>query len=595
MSPNYYFLRFIIFFTLSLSICARNADIKTPIAQGYGGAVATINAYASDAALTILKQGGNAVDAAVAAAAVLGVTDPFSCGIGGGGFMLIYNANDKRIISIDHRETAPANITPTIFQENGKAMDVDKVKISGLSVGVPGTVRGWHEALTRFGKRSLKEVLAPAVAVAERGFAVDENFHRINKLNENKFGLFTSSRELFLKNKKALKVGFHFKNPALARTYREIGQHGVRYFYEDKPAQAIVASVQKPPTVKGAVISGGSLTMADMANYETRLRLPIHSTYRGHDIYGMNLPSSGGVAIALALNILEGFDLSQMSRTQVEHLYLETSRLVFADRNAYLADPEFVEVPLQGLLSKEYASLRRKAINLERANSKEVPPGDPYAFMHDASHHQPSVLSSFAEESAHTTHLTVSDSHGNIVAYTFTIEDWGGSGIVVPGYGFLLNNELTDFNFDGSRANLPAPGKRPRSSMSPTLVFKDGKPVMSVGSPGGSTIVTTVLQTLINYFDLKMSLADALSAPRMCQRNGETTLVEPSYKSTIASKNLLKMGHRWSEESREIGAANALFFGNNGAITAISEPARHGIGSARVQSTAAPVEKTVQH
>lgn len=596
MSRNSFFTKILVLWLLVLHVTVHATDAnKTPLAKGYGGAVATVNALASRSALDVLNDGGNAIDAAVAAAATLGVTDPFSCGIGGGGFMMIYLAKDKRVISIDHRETAPACASATIFTEHGDEMSFDKAKMSGLSVGVPGTVRGWYEALSRFGTKDFKHVLAPAIAIAEKGFVIDENFHRLNQENEKKFALFATSRELYLKNNKALPVGTHFKNPGMARAYREIAEHGVRYFYEDKPAIAMIASVQSPPTVKGVKVPKGTMTMADLANYEARLRLPIHSTYRGHDIYGMNVPSSGGVAIAEALNILEGYDLSSMTRAEVEHLYLETSRVVFADRNAYLADPEFVDVPLGGLLSKDYASQRRKDIDRASAKHGVVGAGDPHVFLPDyAGATLKSAVAQFAEESSHTTHFTVADRDGNIVAYTFTIEDWGGSGIVVPGYGFLLNNELTDFNFATPRANTPAPGKRPRSSMSPTFVLKHGKPIISLGSPGGSTIITTVLQTLVNYFDLGMPLADALAAPRMSQRNGATTLIEPGYKDTARAQELVTMGHRWSDDAREIGAANAIFFEPDGAVVAISEPKRHGVGSALVQSIKSIDTKTVK-
>ncbi len=558
---------------------------KIATLSGYGGAVATISAAASQAALTILQQGGNAIDAAVAAAAVLGVTDPFSCGIGGGGFMLLHYAKDGRIVSIDHRETAPNSASSTMF--SGKDVDKNNIVASGLSVGVPGTIRGWHEALTRFGTRTLAQVLEPAILVAEKGFIIDENFHRLTSVNEKKFALFSSSSKLFLKNNQALPIGTLFKNPDLARTYREIAEHGVRYFYEDKPARAIVASIEHPPVVKGAKVAPGKMTMADLANYEARIRLPLHSTYRGYDIYGMALPSSGGVVIAEALNILEGFDLASMTRDQVEHLYLESSRLAFADRNKYLADPEFMTVPVEGLLSKSYAAERRKLIKRDKAHSSNASAGNPFVYQNGlqmGDKNAAKASSELGEESMHTTHLTVSDKWGNIVAYTFTIEDWGGSGIVVPEHGFLLNNEMTDFDFSSSAANRPEPRKRPRSSMSPTLIFKDGKPLISVGSPGGPTIITTVLQILVNFFDLKMSLSEALAAPRMSQKNSDTTLIEPSLVGTITANILMKKGHKWSLEPAEIGAANAIFFGADGTVTAVSEPSRHGRGSALIES-----------
>jgi len=556
---------------------------KTPVATGTGGAVATISEPASKAALAILDQGGNAIDAAVAAAATLGVTDPFSCGIGGGGFMMIYLAKDKRVITIDHRETAPASFTPTVFQENGAPMNFETVRDSGMSVGVPGTVRGWHEALDRYGSMSFRQVLAPAIAVATNGFEISENFSRMAGENKNKFAMFPATAALYLKNGEAIAAGGTLRNPDLAKAYRELAAGGVKAFYSGKMARAVVDAVNRPATAPGVRVRGGDMTLADLANYEARLRQPVRSTYRGYDIYGMPLPGSGGIAIAEALNILEGYDLKSMPRAQAEHLYLEASRLAFADRNAYLADPEYVEAPVAGLLNKDYAALRRQQIDAAQAR-RPAAAGDPYAFQSDQSVPlRPAVSARMLKEGAHTTHLTVSDKDGNIVAYTYTIEDWGGSGIVVPGYGFLLNNEMTDFDFSGPRPNVPEAGKRPRSSMSPTLAFRNGKPAFSIGSPGGATIITTVLQTIVNHVDLGMTMPDAVNAPRLSERNGEATDVEPGFPGSAQAAALEKSGQRWSATPEEIGAANALVFNPDGTVTAVSEGRRHGIGSALVQ------------
>ncbi|WP_332851318.1 gamma-glutamyltransferase [Duganella sp. S19_KUP01_CR8] len=554
---------------------------KTPVATGSGGAVATISEPASKAALAILNKGGNAIDAAVAAAATLGVTDPFSCGIGGGGFMVIYLARDKRVITIDHRETAPANFTPTVFQQDGKIMDFDTVLASGMAVGVPGTVRGWHEALDRYGSMSFKQVLAPAIAVASDGFTVNANFTHLVEDNDAKFRMFPDTAALYLKNGKAVQPGTLLRNPGLAKAYRELAAGGVKAFYEGKIGRAVVDAVNQPKVASGVQVRAGQMTMADLANYEARLRQPVHSTYRGYDLYGMPLPSSGGIAIAEALNILEGYDLKAMPKEKAEHLYLEASRLAFADRNAYLADPEFVEAPVAGLLSKDYAARRRELINPNQA-SVQAPAGDPYPFQNDVSVPLRPNANKLLAEGAHTTHLTVSDKDGNIVSYTYTIEAWGGSGIVVPGYGFLLNNEMTDFDFSGPAPNVPEAGKRPRSSMSPTLAFKNGKPAFSIGSPGGATIITTVLQTIFNYVDLGMSMPDALNAPRLSERNGSATDVEPGFAGSAQAKALEKTGQHWNTPE-EIGAANALVFNPDGTITAVSEGHRHGAGSALVQ------------
>ena len=569
---------------LVLLLVAAATQAKTPVARGTGGGGATISEQATRSAIAILDQGGNAVDAAVAAAATLGVTDPFSCGIGGGGFMVVYLAKDQRVITIDHRETAPAATTPMLFIENGKEMDFDTAVASGLSVGVPGTVRGWHEALQRYGTMSLAQVLAPATAVAEEGFTVDAHFSYLVSQNERKFARFPAAAALYLRNGKAIPPGTRLRNPDLARTYRLLATGGVDAFYEGPLARAIVDTVNRPPTAPGVSVRGSRMTLADLANYEARLRLPVHSTYRGYDLYGMALPSSGGVTAFEALNILEGYDLKTLSRTQVEHLYLEASRLAFADRDAYLADPEYVDAPVAGLLSKAYAAQRRALIDQNRAAPGAVAAGDPYPFQQDRSHPLRPASRTLQPESAHTTHLTVSDKEGNVVAYTFTIEDWGGSGMVVPGYGFVLNNELTDFDFTAPHPNIPEAGKRPRSSMTPTIALKDGRPAFSIGSPGGSTIITTVLQTIVNYVDLGLPMDQAIDAPRLSQRNGEATDIEPGFAGSAQAKALAQRGQRWSGQPAEIGAANALVFNPDGTVTAVSEGRRHGVGSAQVQT-----------
>jgi gamma-glutamyltranspeptidase / glutathione hydrolase len=425
---------------------------------------------------------------------------------------------------------------------------------------------------------SLKQVLQPAIAVAQNGFKVNDNFTHLVQKNEAKFALFPATAQLYLRNGKALPSGTLLRNPDLAKAYRELAAGGVKVFYEGKIGRAIVDTVNRP----GGTVRPGAMTMADLANYEARLRQPIRYTYRGYDLYGMPLPSSGGVAIGEALNILEGYELKSMPRDKVEHLYMEAARLAFADRNAYLADPEFVEAPVQGLLSKAYAARRRELIDPTRAGNVATA-GDPYPFQQDQSVPLRPLTAKLLAESAHTTHLTVSDKDGNIVAYTYTIESWGGSGITVPGYGFLLNNEMTDFEFSGPHPNVPEAGKRPRSSMSPTLAFKDGKPAFSIGSPGGATIITTVLQSIVNHIDLGMTMDQAIDAPRLSERNGEATHIEPGYAGTPAALAHEKYGRRWAADAEEIGAANALVFNADGTVTAVSEGKRHGIGSALVQ------------
>ena len=570
---------------LALVIVIPPGLAKTPVATGTGGAVATINEQATQSAMTILNRGGNAIDAAVAAAATLGVTEPFSCGIGGGGFMLIYLAKEQRVISIDHREAAPASTLPTHFQENGQPLEFDAAATSGLSVGVPGTVSGWHEALTRYGSMSFKQVLAPAIGVASQGFVVTPHLHRIISDNEDRFRRFTSTSALYLDNGKALEPGTLLRNPDLAKTYRALAARGPKAFYSGPVARAIVSAVNRPPTAPGFSARSGAMTMADLADYAARIRTPVHSTYRGYELFGMAPPSSGGVTVGEALNILEGYDLKSLPRAQAEHLYIEASRLAFADRNAYLADPEYTDIPVAGLLNKDYATERRRLIDLGKAMAS-APAGDPYLFQSDPSVPQRPAGVHPRAESAHTTHLTVSDRDGNVVAYTFTIEAWGGSGIVVPGYGFLLNNELTDFNFSAPDPNVPEAGKRPRSSMTPTIAFKDGKPAFSIGTPGGATIITTVLQVIVNHIDIGMPMSEAIEAPRISNLGERVSDVEPGFAGSAQAGALAAYGQRFSTEPAEIGAANALEFHRDGTVTAVSERRRHGIGSALVQSPA---------
>ncbi|WP_417615277.1 gamma-glutamyltransferase [Oceanisphaera sp.] len=569
-------------FTAALLLTTFHLYAAPAVSTGHGGAVATVSEQASQAALHILDQGGNAIDAAVAAAATLGVTDPFSCGIGGGGFMLIYSAANDKVISIDHRETAPAYFHSEIFQQDGVAMEWKDTVANGISVGVPGTVLGWQEALNRYGTMNFEQLLAPAIKVAEDGFKLSENFHRINQLNEGKFSRFSTASQLYLKDGKAHPVGSHFSNPDLANTYRAIAAGGAKAFYEGDIAKDIVAAVNQPPVSTGTRVLAGSMTLNDLKDYEVRIRQPIHSTYRGYDVYGMAPPSSGGIAIAQALNLLETFDLAKLSRAEVEHLYLEASRLAFADRNAYVADSEYTDVPVAGLLSKDYAKERAKLMGEKASGNRE--PGDPFVYQDDPSVPLRPSNATLGQESAHTTHLAVSDREGNVVAYTFTIEAWGGSGIVVPGRGFLLNNELTDFDFSAPHPNVPEAYKRPRSSMSPTIVLQDGKPAFTIGSPGGSTIITTVLQTMVNHIDLGMSLADAVDAPRLSQRNGDTTLVETllEFPGSEQATALQALGHRFAETD-QIGAANGIVFNDDGTVTAVSESKRHGVGTALVQ------------
>jgi gamma-glutamyltranspeptidase / glutathione hydrolase len=561
-----------------------DVEAKSPVATGKGGAVATIDDEATHAAMEILDDGGNAIDASIAAAATLGVTNPFSCGIGGGGFMLIYFSADQTIVVIDFRETAPASVTPSLFlNADGSPIPFEEAVTSGRSVGVPGTVRGWYEALSRYGTMTFAQVLRHAIRLAEEGFIVGTQLERMTYENQTKLARFSSTSKLYLPGGKPISATERLVNADMAHAYRVISECGVRAFYTGAIAKAIVDAVNNPPAAPGVDAVGALMTMADLRDYEVRFRKPIVSTYRGYTLYGVPSPSSGGIAVAEALNILESFNFVGRTRTDVEHHYLEASRLAFADRDAYLGDPEFVDLPVTGLLSKAFARVRAALIDPTRAGRGPVGPGDPFLFQQDPSFPlRPSTVP--PKESTQTTHFAVCDRAGNIVACTFSIESSGGSGIVVPGWGFILNNELTDFNFTGQSPNVPEAGKRPRSSMSPTIAFLDGRPAFTIGSPGGATIITTVLQTIVNHIDLGMPLAQALAAPRMSQRNAQFTDIESTipFSDPPQTVDLEVLGYQWKDVG-EIGAANGIEFHSDGTVTAVSEPVRHGIGSALVQ------------
>ena len=564
---------------------AATAPTGPATAVGTGGAVATVETLATQAAIDTLRHGGNAVDAAVTAAAVLGVTEPFSAGIGGGGFLLLRTAGGA-VTSIDHRETAPAHMRVDSFWENGVPLPFTPARYSGLSVGVPGTVAGWADALRRYGTISLAEALAPAIRIAREGFIIDATFFSQTQGNVDFFDDIPASAALFLDADGTPKdVGTVFRNPDLARAYERIAHLGAKGFYRGAIANAIVETVQRPPVSPTAnnVWRPGLMTMRDLHTYAAPERAPTRVSYRGLDVYGMGPPSSGGSTVGEALNILEGYPLATETRERQLHLFLEASRYSFADRGAYLGDEDYVDVPLRGLLSDGFAATRR-ALIAETAAPGAVAPGNPWPF--DGAIALLLAGASPDQEGLSTTHLSVSDRWGNVVSYTFTIESTGGSGLVVPGWGFLLNNELTDFDYGLlNHPNSVAGGKRPRSSMSPTIVTEGGRPKLTVGSPGGSMIITTVLQLLLDRLDGGMTLPQAIADPRASQRNGATTLAEPAFRALPVVPALEARGHRFGTVA-EIGAATGIEFLPAGGVVAAAEPVRRGGGSAMVETPA---------
>jgi len=570
-------LAFVTALVLGISASAAVAPSGPPTSVGTGGAAASVETIATQAAIDTLRAGGNAVDAAVAAAGVLGVTEPFSSGIGGGGFMVIRTAGGK-VTTIDGRERASAAMTPTSFWENGAPLPFNDARYSGMSVGVPGTVATWADALDQYGTMSLAQVLQPGIRVATDGFAIDQTFFDQTQANVPWFDDIPATARLFLDpDGTPHDVGTIFRNPELAATYERIAHLGPKGFYRGAVADALVDTVQHPVVAPTAdhTWRPGLMAMRDLHEYVAPERAPTHVDYRGLDVYSMGPPSSGGSTVGEALNILEGYDLSAMSRVDALHYFLEASRYSFADRNAYLADPDYFAVPLKGLLSKDYAATRRALITPTAAPGA-VAAGNPYLF-------NAGVAAATALQSETTTHLTTSDKSGNVVSYTFTIESTGGSGLVVPGFGFLLNNELTDFNFDSTtHPNRVEGGKRPRSSMSPTIVLENGKPFLALGSPGGSTIITTVLQILIDRLDQGMTLPQAIADPRASQRNGRNTSAEPAFLDSPERTALEARGHHFVNGG-EIGAATGIEFLAGGGVLAAAEPVRRGGGSAMVE------------
>ncbi|MFJ6719073.1 gamma-glutamyltransferase [Streptomyces sp. NPDC091259] len=564
---------------------AADAPAKVPVAVGYGGAVASVDADASAAGIAVLRSGGNAVDAAVATAAALGVTEPYSAGIGGGGYFVFYDAASHRVETIDGRETAPATATATLFQENGVPIPFAEGQTSGRGVGVPGTPATWKSALDAWGTRPLGQLLKPAEKLARDGFTVDSTFRAQTELNQDRFKDFPDTAKLFLPGGALPVVGSTFKNPDLAATYAEIGRKGAGAVYRGPLAEDIVHAVRKPPVSPAATrtVRPGDLSSEDLRAYATKRQAPTRVRYRGLDVYSIAPSSSGGTTVGEALNILEGTDLRGLSETQYLHRFIEASRISFADRGRWVGDPAAEQVPTRELLSQRYADSRACLITPDRALTSPLAPGDP---RHPAPCAASGPAAPTTYEGENTTHLTVADRWGNVVSYTLTIESTGGSAITVPGRGFLLNNELTDFSFAPAAPgvpdpNLPGPGKRPRSSISPTIVLRDGSPVLAVGSPGGATIITTVLQTLLGHLDRGLPLVDAIAAPRASQRNQSTTELEPGLWNSPVRAQLEALGHAF-RQNPEIGAATGVQRLPDGRWLAAAEPSRRGGGSAMV-------------
>ncbi|MFE1952270.1 gamma-glutamyltransferase [Streptomyces sp. NPDC059524] len=563
------------------------APQKVPVAVGHGGAVASVDADASAAGIEVLRNGGNAVDAAVATAAALGVTEPYSAGVGGGGYFVYYDAKTRQVHSIDGRETAPLNAGSDLFLENGRPLAFADAVTSGLSVGTPGTPATWASALDAWGSKGLGTVLEPAERLARDGFTVDDTFRSQTASNEARFRNFPDTSRLFLPGGQLPVVGSTFRNPDLARTYAQLARQGVGAIYHGDIGADVVKTVNAPPVdpASGWNARPGELSTKDLEAYAAKFQTPTRTSYRGLGVYSIAPSSSGGTTVGEALNILERTDLSKASKARYLHRFIEASRIAFADRGRWVGDPAAEDVPTRQLLSQRFADARGCLIQDDTVLTSPLAPGDP---------RHPGTCGRTGDQAApttyegeNTTHLTVADKWGNVVAYTLTIESTGGSGITVPGRGFLLNNELTDFSFAPANPavhdpNLPGPGKRPRSSIAPTIVLdRANKPVVAVGSPGGATIITTVLQTLTGFLDRGLPLVDAIAAPRASQRNAAQTELEPGLYDSPLRAELESIGHSF-KLNPEIGAATGVQRLPDGRWLAAAEKVRRGGGSAMV-------------
>ncbi len=541
--------------------------LRQPVAAK-DGMVAAEEARAARIGVDILQRGGNAVDAAVAVGFALAVTLPTAGNLGGGGFMLVRLAPENKIVAIDYRETAPAAVKADIFLDWLGEADPKKSREEGLAVGVPGTVSGLALAHKKYGsgKFTLAELIAPAIKLAREGIFVDAELADSLAKAQPLLARWPSTAAIFLHaDGSTPREGELLVQRDLADTLEEIARDGPQAFYGGRIAEQIAASVQA---------ANGVMTREDIARYQAIERAPVAGNYRGYDIFSMPPPSAGGVHLIQILNILEGYDLSVLGPASIQgaHLMVEAMKIAYADRARFLGDPEFVRVPVAGLLSTAYAAELRKLIQPERAlRAGELTGNNPLPFEGD-----------------HTTHYSIVDRDGNAVANTYTLNLRYGTGLVAAGTGVLLNNELDDFaakpgapnafGLVGGSANAPAPGKKPLSSMAPTIVLKNGKLFLVTGSPGGSRIITTLVNVLVNVIDYRMNLAEAIAAPRIHhQWLPDEVRVEPGVRTDIVSVlqsrgNRVARGEPW-------GSANSIMVTKDGLLGAADPRSRSALAA----------------
>jgi len=570
---------------LACSFAELGDIVQAEMAVGGRAIVATGHPLATEAAVQVFREGGNAVDAAVAAALTLGVVDGENSGIGGGCLILIRSA-DGALTAIDGREMAPAAAHKDMFLRDGKPLS-DASQTGPLASGVPGALAAYKIAIERCGTKDLARLLAPGIKAAEEGFAVDESLVGAIRGAANDLRRFEGSRAVFFRaDGDPLKKGDRLVQRDLANTYRNIAQHGTDWFYRG-PIARIVGDWM--------AANGGILTAEDFAAYEAKLREPLMTSYRDYQIIGFPPPSSGGVHVAQILNILEQFDLRSRATPDpatAAHVIIEAFKLAFADRAQWLGDSDFVDVP-RGLIDKDYAKQLKSRIDVDRA-VEVLSHGSPFDWRTNVFSRQagslpaPNARVTPAERDRHTTHIAVADSDGNWVAITATVNTAFGSKVIVPGTGIVLNNEMDDFSIYpglpnafgliGAENNSIAPGKRPLSSMSPTIVLDgSGRPVMTVGAAGGPKIISQVVLTIVRVIDFGQPLAEAVGRPRFHhQWRPDVVTFEKGLEQAIV-EGLRKRGHRMESVSSS-GQTQAIMRDKGGSFIGLSDP--RGQGSA---------------
>lgn len=553
------------------AVTAIAAPLKArPPVRAPHGMVASTSRLASEVGVDVLRHGGNAVDAAIAVAFALAVTYPAAGNLGGGGFMMI-RFRDGRTTAIDYREMAPAAASRNVYQDKSG----DLIKGEGSSTvgyraaGVPGTVAGMEMALKKYGSGKLTwpQLIEPARRLAAVGFQLPYSIARSFRTNEGFFEPYEDSRKIFLNNGNLYQEGDIFRQPELAQTFARLQKNGPREFYEGQTARLIAEDMKR---------HNGLITLKDMSAYVAKERLPLRTTYRGYEVVSMPPPSSGGAVLIEMLNILEGYDLGKMGWSSVErnHLLTETMRRAFADRAEYMGDADFVSVPIAGIIDKDYATRQRSTIRMDRASkSAEVSAGKPTGY-----------------EAEETTHFTVVDAAGNAVSNTYTLNGGFGSAVVAKGTGVLLNNEMDDFAakpgvpnayglIQGER-NAVAPKKRPLSAMTPTFVMrKDGSLWFTIGSPGGPTIINTVLQVITNIVDYHMNIQEAIDAPRIHHQWLPDEITYEPFKLTMGTQDALEaLGHKLVSNPRFMGDAHGIMIeAKTGMRLGASDPRNDGV------------------